>query len=159
MRALDYLVIAAVLGSGVVAGIFFTFSNFVMQALARIPKSHGAAAMQAINITVINPGAMVAMFGTGVVFIVAAILGMMGAEGAVFWLYLTGALLYVVGCVGTTIAGNVPLNERLANVDPGTDEAAELWEHYQVRWTRFNTIRTTASALACVAYAVALVLG
>ena len=158
MQVIDYLVIAAVLGSGVVTGIFFTFSNFVMQALARLPKAQGVAAMQAINITVINPWAMIAMFGTGVVFIAAAILGMMDAEGTVFWLYLAGALLYAVGCVGVTIVGNVPLNERLAKPDPETDEAAELWDHYLVRWTLFNTTRTTASALACLVYAIALAL-
>ncbi len=158
MQALEYLVIAAILGSGVVAGIFFTFSNFVMQALARLPKPQGVAAMQAINVTVINPGAMIAMFGTGLVFIVAAILGLMDSEGIAFWLYLAGALLYVVGCVGVTIVGNVPLNERLAKVEPETDEAAALWDRYLVRWTFYNTVRTTASGLACVVYAFTLAL-
>lgn len=156
MQALDYLGIAAMLGSGVVAGIFFTFSNFVMQALARLPKAHGAATMQTINITVINPAAMIAMFGTGLVFIVAAILGVMNTEGTAFWLYLGGALLYVIGCVGVTIGGNVPLNERLAKLDPESDKAEEFWDFYMVRWTRFNTVRTIASALACLAYAFAL---
>ncbi|MEM9346182.1 MAG: anthrone oxygenase family protein [Planctomycetota bacterium] len=159
MDALDGLMIAAVFGSGIVAGIFFTFSNFVMPALARLPKAHGTAAMQAINITVINPLAMIAMFGTGVVFIIAMLLGVRTGQGVVFWLYLVGAALYVVGCVGVTIAGNVPLNETLAKVDPETSEAADLWDHYLARWTLFNTLRTTASALACVAYALVLALG
>jgi uncharacterized membrane protein len=158
IQPLDYLAIAAIFGSGIVAGIFFTFSNFVMQALARLPKAHGIAAMQAINITVINPGAMVAMFGTGLLFIAAAILGLMYAEGTVSWLYPAGALLYVVGCVCVTIIGNVPLNERLAKVAPETNEAGQLWDHYLARWTFFNTVRTIASALACLTYAFALTL-
>ncbi|MEM6260277.1 MAG: anthrone oxygenase family protein [Planctomycetota bacterium] len=159
MGALDGLMIAAVLGSGLVAGIFFTFSNFVMPALGRLPKAHGIAAMQAINITVINPLAMIAMFGTGVVFITAAILGIRVGQGVIFWLYPVGAALYVVGCVGVTVAGNVPLNERLAKAEAQTREAADLWDHYLVRWTRFNSIRTAASALACAVYVVILVLG
>src|SRR5687768_13477014 len=35
------LVIAAALGSGLVAGIWFTFSNFVMPALAGLPAAQG----------------------------------------------------------------------------------------------------------------------
>ncbi|MDP1910032.1 MAG: hypothetical protein Q8K85_17170, partial [Hyphomicrobium sp.] len=49
------LTIAAALGSGIVAGIFFAFSTFIMQALGRVAPAAGIAAMQAINITVINP--------------------------------------------------------------------------------------------------------
>jgi uncharacterized membrane protein len=158
MRWLDALEITAVLGSGVVAGIFFTFSNFVMPALGGLPKAQGVAAMQAINITVINPAAMLAMFGTGILFIATTILALIQNEHAMAWLYLAGAVLYVVGCLGTTIAGNVPLNERLAKVDPQTNEASELWGVYLKRWTFFNTLRTVASALACICYAYLLIL-
>ena len=43
------LTFIAALGSGLVAGIFFAFSNFVMKALARVPPAQGVAAMQSIN--------------------------------------------------------------------------------------------------------------
>ena len=41
----------AVLGCGLVAGVFFAFSAFVMSALARLQPAQGIAAMQSINIT------------------------------------------------------------------------------------------------------------
>jgi uncharacterized membrane protein len=41
----------ACVGSALVGGVWFAFSGFVMQALARVPAAHGAAAMQAINVT------------------------------------------------------------------------------------------------------------
>ena len=48
------LTFVAAVGSGVVAGIFFAFSNFVMKALARVPPAQGIAAMQSINVVVLN---------------------------------------------------------------------------------------------------------
>jgi len=43
----------SILGTGLVGGIFFTFSTFVMQALARLSPNEGIRAMQAINVTVL----------------------------------------------------------------------------------------------------------
>src|SRR5215204_4121571 len=40
------LTVAAALGCGVVAGVFFAFSSFVMAAFARLPAGQGIAAMQ-----------------------------------------------------------------------------------------------------------------
>jgi uncharacterized membrane protein len=49
------LTLAAALGCALLGGLFFAFSNFVMKALMRIPAPSGIAAMQAINVTVLNP--------------------------------------------------------------------------------------------------------
>ena len=37
------------LGCGLIAGVFFAFSAFVMKALALLPPAQGIAAMQSIN--------------------------------------------------------------------------------------------------------------
>jgi uncharacterized membrane protein len=49
------LTLFAALGCGVVAGVFFAFSAFVMRALARLPAQQGIAAMQAINVAAVTP--------------------------------------------------------------------------------------------------------
>jgi uncharacterized membrane protein len=49
------LTLFAALGCGLVAGVFFAFSTFVMKALARLPAEQGIAAMQAINVAVRSP--------------------------------------------------------------------------------------------------------
>jgi len=46
---LTVLPLLAALGSGVVAGVFFAFSSFVIPALARLPPAQGVLAMQSIN--------------------------------------------------------------------------------------------------------------
>lgn len=51
--------IAAALGSGLIAGIFFAFSTFIMQAFARLPAEQGIAAMQSINTTILRSPFMV----------------------------------------------------------------------------------------------------
>jgi hypothetical protein len=54
-RLLPTLTFLAALSCGLAAGIFYAFSSLVMRALARIPSHAGIAAMQSINVSVINP--------------------------------------------------------------------------------------------------------
>ena len=56
----------ALLACAVVAGVFFTFSSFVMKALAQLPASHGIGAMQSINVVVINRGFLGVFLGGAV---------------------------------------------------------------------------------------------
>jgi uncharacterized membrane protein len=153
---LYYLTFAAALGSGIVAGIFFGFSSFIMAALGRVAPAAGIAAMQQINITVINPWFFAAFFGTAVVGIAVAVLALFQWQSApVLWL-VAGAALYVIGCVIVTMIFNVPLNNALAAVSPESAEGAKLWARYLTDWTWWNSFRTAASALAMVAFVVGL---
>ena len=151
---LDLLVLAALLGSGLVAGIFFAFSNFVMRALGQLPASQGIAAMKAINETVLNPGFFLLFLGTGAVSLPLVFLSALNGINPV--LLLTGAGLYVVGCVLVTGVFNVPLNQRLAATNPDRPEDDAIWAHYLSRWLFWNHVRTIASAAAAAAFAVAL---
>ena len=58
------LTLFAALGCGVVAGVFFAFSTFVMKALASLPAPQAIAAMQAINVSAVTPAFMAALLGT-----------------------------------------------------------------------------------------------
>ncbi|MBZ9675562.1 DUF1772 domain-containing protein [Mesorhizobium sp. ES1-1] len=150
-KFLPSLTFVAALGAGVVGGVFFAFSNFVMPALARLPAAGGIAAMNSINITVITPTFMTALFGTGLiclVLIAGAILGW-GQPGS-FWL-LAGALIYLVGNPIVTMVFNVPLNDALAAVDPASSDGAAAWAGYLSSWVMWNHVRavTAIVALGC----------
>lgn len=151
------LTLLAALGSGIVAGIFYGFSSFIMKALEKLPPHEGIAAMQSINVAVINPAFFVAFFGTAVLSLVLGVVAVLDGSVAGAALLATGALLYLVGCIGVTMVFNVPLNNRLAGVKPESAEGAEVWRHYLVAWTRWNSVRTAASALASVFFIVAMV--
>ena len=143
--ALLVLSIVTALGAGVVAGVFFAFSNFAMAGLARIPPAEGIRAMQQINITVINPGFMTALFGTGVACLAVIVVTLSDWDGSHGWYLLVAAVVYVVGSIGVTMAFNVPRNTVLARQEPTSAEAARVWERYLVEWTAWNWVRTVAS--------------
>ena len=147
-KLLPTLIFLAALGSGIVGGVFFAFSNFVMPALARLPAAGGIAAMNSINITVITPMFMTALFGTGLVCLVliaGAIIGW--NQPGSFWL-LAGSLIYLVGIVVVTIAFNVPLNDALAAVDPASTNGAAVWTSYLGDWVMWNHVRTITGIVA-----------
>ncbi len=154
-RLLPALTFLAALSCGLAAGVFYAFSSLVMRALARIPSSAGIAAMQSINVSVINPWFMGAFFGPAVIccFLVAISLLKWNRQGAAF--ILAGSALYLVGTMAVTFAFNVPLNDALAIVDPASPEGARQWASYLTTWTNWNHLRTAAALLAAASFTVA----
>lgn len=150
------LTFLALLGSGLVAGVFFAFSSFVMRALSKLPAAQGLAAMQSINIVVINPIFLGVFIGTAVLSLMVIGMALIRWNPSVSIWILVGGLLYIVGCFGVTIAFNVPLNDSLATVIPTDPLAEQQWGDYILRWTRWNHVRTVAALLAAGALALAL---
>ncbi|GGC60427.1 anthrone oxygenase family protein [Chelatococcus reniformis] len=148
------LVFIAAIGTGVVGGVFYAFSTFVMTALGRLPPVQGAAAMKTINITVINPLFMTAFFGTALICLALAAASFAWPSVTTARLVLAAALLYLVGCIGVTVLANVPLNDRLAAVAQA--EEAAVWARYLDVWTLWNHVRTAASILAGALFIMAL---
>jgi uncharacterized membrane protein len=153
-RAIFILTFAAAIGSGVVGGIFYAFSTFVMAALGSLSSAQGAGAMKAINVTVINPVFMLAFMGTAVLCLVLA------AASIIWWgrpggmPMLAASLLYLVGCFGVTMLFNVPLNNQLAAVTSAQEAA--LWSRYLDVWTAWNHVRTLASIASAILFTAAL---
>jgi uncharacterized membrane protein len=148
--------LVAALGAGVVGGVFFAFSNFVMPALARLPPSQGVAAMQSINVTVLNRLFLDVFVGTAVLCLFAFARSVMAwAEpGARFG--LIASLLYLVGVIAVTRAFNIPRNDALAAVAADGAGAAELWSRYLVEWCFWNNVRGAAAVLSAGSFALAL---
>jgi uncharacterized membrane protein len=146
------------IGAGLVGGVFFAFSGFVMKALSGLPVPTGVAAMQRINVVVINPMFMGAFLGTGVLSLICVGASFAPWAGTPSALLLAAASLYLVGSLGVTLACNVPRNERLARLDHASAEAAAYWPQYLREWLRWNHVRTLASiaAAACSAASLAL---
>lgn len=159
METMDVLFAAklfSALGCGLIAGVFFAFSAFVMSALARLAPAQGAAAMQSINVAVINPWFLGAFLGTtaSCCFLAVFSLTKWHHPGAVY--LLVGSLLYLLGTFVVTLAFNVPLNDALARVTPGSAAGASLWTMYLARWTMWNTVRTVAALGAAASLIMAL---
>lgn len=152
------LTVVAILGTGLVAGVFFAFSGFVMAGLDRLPPAGAARAMREINVTAVRPPLMVALFGTLLVAVALGVLALLGQAGDATWWVVAASAVYAVGVVGVTAGANVPRNNRLDA--PGADDDAALasaWQQYRPGWQRWNHVRTLASALACAGFIAALV--
>ncbi|MCB1741298.1 MAG: DUF1772 domain-containing protein [Gammaproteobacteria bacterium] len=148
--------VLALLGSLIIAGVFFAFSSFVMRALAHIPAAQGVRAMQSINVMVINRSFLGVFMGTAILSLVAFGLAAFhpGQPATPYLLAAAGA--YVLGTFGVTVLFNVPLNDRLAATSLTQQAALDTWNHYLKRWTLWNHLRTGAAILAALLYLAAL---
>lgn len=155
----NFLFIASVitaLGCGLIAGAFFAFSTFVMKALGKLPPNEGLAAMQSINIVVINPIFLGVFVGTAILCIVVGIMSVVKfADAGSGWL-LAGCVLYFVGTFLVTMLLNVPLNNALAAVDPTSAEGAAFWTTFLTDWTFWNHVRTLAALFALASFIIGL---
>lgn len=150
------LTLVAALGCGLIAGVFFAFSTFVMKALARLAPPAGIAAMQSINVAVLNPWFLGVLLGTAAacaLVVVAAVLRWR-APKAVY--ALVGGALYLIGTLLVTMVCNVPKNNALAALAPTDLNSAPLWTDYVADWTAWNHVRAAAALAAAAALIIAL---
>src|SRR6476620_11118597 len=94
--------LASALGCGLIAGVFFAFSVFVMKALAALPPASGIAAMQSINVVVLNPWFLGVFLGTAGTSILLGILAVLRWHKAAASYVLVGAAFYLLGTVLVT---------------------------------------------------------
>jgi uncharacterized membrane protein len=153
---LPTLTLLAALGSGLIAGVFFAFSSFVMKALSRIPAAEGIAAMQSINVVVLNPVFLSVFVGTAAACLIAIVFAWLRWNQPGAGYLLAGGLLYLIGTFLVTVAFNVPRNDVLAAVAPVDPESAKLWAGYVSSWTAWNHVRTVAALAAAASFSLAL---
>ena len=152
---LTVLLMLSLLGSALMAGLFFAFSVAVMPALGTEPGPAAMAAMQRINVVIVRPLFLAVFAGTALVASGAVLTGFV-ADGAVTTWTLIGTSLYVVASIGLTAGYHVPRNNRLVAGDPTTPEGLALWETYLREWTRWNHVRAAGCLLATASFAIAL---
>jgi uncharacterized membrane protein len=153
------LTLVTAVACGVVAGVFYAFSTFVMRALRRLPSAQGVAAMQAINAAAIPS----VFYFTGLVTAFACVA--LAGWALVDWhepfapYLLAGSALYLVGAMAVTVAFNLPRNDSLATVDPDGPEAAGRWNQYLTEWTFWNHVRGAGALAASAVLIGALLVG
>jgi uncharacterized membrane protein len=127
-----------------------------MKALARRPAAEGIAAMQSINVAVINPVFLGTFLGTAALclLVMVASLWRWHSPGTVY--VLVGSALYLVGTFFVTMVCNVPKNDALASVAPADPDSTSLWASYLVKWTAWNHTRTAAALAAAASLTMAL---
>ncbi|MCW0215438.1 MAG: DUF1772 domain-containing protein [Pseudonocardia sp.] len=139
------LVIATLVGCGLMAGIYAAFSVAVLPGLRLRPAAEAAETMRAVDRRILNPVFGLLFGGTAVLCLATAVLGaVLGGTP----LLITGAVVSLVGGHGTTVAVNIPLNNRL-------DRGGE-WAAFVRPWAVANHVRGLASTAAAAVLAVGL---
>ena len=134
----------AALSAGLMAGVYFAFSTFIMRAFDRLGAEQAADAMNAINEVILRSWFMALFFGSTLLYATLAGIAAFDTDLAGRWWLFTAGFIYVLGMFLCTALFNVPLNNRLAAAAAGSARG-ETWQHYFVNWTRWNHLRTLCS--------------
>lgn len=150
MPAANIILVLTATFTGLMAGLFYAWSFSVMLGFARLNDREFVSAMQKTNRAIQNPVFFAAFFGAPILLIISTFLHF-GLPR--FVLLFTATLIYLVGTLGITIFGNVPMNNRLDqfNLESATEgEITEQRANFERRWNNLNTIRTVTSTLALI---------
>jgi uncharacterized membrane protein len=152
------LLLAATLSTGLMAGVFGLYSHTIMPGLATVDDRTFVAGFGAVDRAITNPWFLGGGFLGAVVFGAAAALTHWG-RATMPWV-LAAVALYLVVVVVTAVV-NVPLNEGLkaaGDAQQLTDPAAVRERFDEVRWMRWNLVRTLLTTVAFGLLAWSLVL-
>ncbi|HKE75492.1 MAG TPA: anthrone oxygenase family protein [Acidimicrobiales bacterium] len=161
MSAKRILLVLAATTVGITAGVMFCYQIAVMPGIGRLPDREFIAAFQSIDDEIVNPIFVGLTFLGGAVFLVAATVAHRG-EPLRFRLLAVASVVYIVGVVVVTMAGNVPKNDTLADFPVASStvrEAAAARESFEDSWNRLHVVRTLASITSLAVLSVALVSG
>ena len=146
----------SIVACGLLAGLYFAFSAFVMTAFARIDVPAGVAAMNSINRVIQRSLFMPLFAGSSLSSLALAVIGALHWGEAGACAALAGGVIYFVGMFVVTMLFNVPRNNALDASDPATAEGQALWARFLKEWTAWNHVRTLASTAALVLFVIAL---
>jgi uncharacterized membrane protein len=155
-RVLERVVaFAAMLWTGVMAGLFFAFSVLVMPGLDDTNGLVALPAMQSINGALDSTPFAVAFFGAAILAAVATAIAATRRDGLASWLALTAGIVYLLGVFLVTLVFNRPLNGDLDGWGILDPSSIGRMDGYIRDWSRWNDIRTVSSLVAFGLFAVA----
>ena len=140
------ITLATALGTGVMGGVLFGFSSFVMPALNRLPASEAVRTMQAINVTAPR-GLGVPLVVSGLGSVVVGGWALASTDGWTRALLVGGAAAGVAA-FAVTAAYHVPRNNALDQVEADSSAAVAAWSDYEPGWVAMNHVRTALSLVA-----------
>lgn len=141
------LVVLALFLSALTAGFLFAFAVVVMPGLETLEDAAYLRAFQRID-GVIQRGQplfVLMWVGSMIAMLAALVVGVGALQGTDRLLLAGAALLYLVGVHVPTVAVNIPLNNRVQQVDVdalGPREHREARVEFEGRWNRWNRVRT-----------------
>jgi uncharacterized membrane protein len=151
LLSLNIFQIAAVLLTGLVAGLFYGYDCSVIKGLGNLPDREYLKAFQSINKAILNPYFFVSFLGSILVLTITTWMAYKGPSPGTFYILLAATLTYGIAVFGVTFFGNVPLNNVVAKFDVNTatdSEIGDMRSKFEMEWNMLHHIRTYAATLA-----------
>lgn len=149
------MLLSATLLCTLVAGFILVFSIVVMPGIGALPDREFLRSFQVIDGVIQNnqPLFVFVWIGSALVLITTTILGFWTLEGRNLLLVVFATLVYLGGVQLPTITINIPLNNQLQSVNLDAVEEASCMkerQNFELRWNRWNVIRTIFACLVSV---------
>lgn len=143
----------ATLLTTLVTGFILLFAIVVMPGLAALPDADFLRAFQVIDRVIQNnqPLFIFVWIGSAVSLLIATILGVTQLGGVARLLLMAAAFSFILGTQVPTVTVNIPLNNRVQTLAvKRLEQGAQLREreHFELRWNRWNVIRTVFATLS-----------
>jgi uncharacterized membrane protein len=146
----SFIMLGAVVLTGLSAGLFYAWSVSVIPGTQKVMDTTYLETMQSINRAILNPAFFAVFFGS-LVFLSIGSIYEFQTNGTVFWLLLGASISYLIGTLGVTGLGNVPLNDQLDALqlmELSTEKVVAFRKYYEDNWNRFHMIRTAFAVLS-----------
>ena len=148
----------AIVLTGLSAGLFYAWSVSVIPGTRKVPDLTYLATMQSINRAILNPAFFLVFFGS-ILFLSISSIYEFHSNKWVFGFMLASAITYLIGTVGVTGLGNVPLNDQLDImnlVESSSEKITEFRMFYETKWNRLHSIRTSFAVISFMLAVIAL---
>lgn len=140
------LLVLAMISTGLYAGYMFAFLSGVMPALREVEDAVFVGVMRQVNVKVPRPAFLLAFLGSlGFPAASVAVPGE-GRSAAEQALVIAALVCVVLGHL-VTVAGNVPLNNALADSAGQRDDRAAR-AAFESRWNTLHRVRTVLAVAA-----------
>jgi len=152
------LLVAAVVTSGLLAGVYLLYAHTVMPAMQRLPDEPAVAAFAALDRAIVNPVFMATAFLGAPVTTIAALATGWGEPSR--WWVAAALVLHVVAFAVTAVV-HLPRNDALKRMADGEGRYAATTARAALEeptWVRWNLVRVLSSvvATACLGWALTL---
>lgn len=150
MKTQTIILVFAIFLTGIMAGIFFTWSNAVKPGIGKLSDLEYLNALQSMNRVILNGAFLIVFVGAIIAVALVPLFHFHLYPKNIFWLFICILLIYWIGVFGITVFGNIPLNEILdkTNLESITlEEIKALRSTIENKWNNFNLIRSISSGI------------
>ncbi|MDG1440910.1 MAG: DUF1772 domain-containing protein [Flavobacteriales bacterium] len=160
MKTETIILALAILFTGIMAGIFFTWSNAVKPGIGKLSDLEYLKALQSMNRVILNNTFKIIFGGAIITTALLPAFYFNLYPNNVFWIFILILFTYWIGAFGVTVVGNIPLNELLDKTSLDSislEEAKVLRTSIEVKWNNLNLIRSISSGVSFVLLVVSFI--